>query len=344
MIVAWDKRIKVLMEKNLLPHALLLTGKEDSIKQMHAIQIAMALNCKAGDDAKKRQGYPFCGLCPSCKRISAGTHPDMHRISPEGSHIRIDRIRELTGALSLMPLLAKTRMVMICDAHMMNPHAANALLKMLEEPPADTVFILTAKEADDILPTIVSRCQNFRIPPMDEQLRTRILTDTGIDLQTAACLVKMENISRFFAIKPQTCDQVEARLPLWWTDHRKPLIRVIARILGKPDALYCAQELFRISEWICKKRETAKEALEIITSWLKDALVYPYFPDKLIHQDMASETRMLRNHLHEDELLAGLEAVMEVERNLEWNINLRPALEMMMLSLAGMKTDRKKSL
>ena len=80
--------------------------------------------------------------------------------------IKIDQIRELCQVLTMKPYEARVRVVIIADAHTLNPAAGNALLKMLEEPPARTVLILTAPQTGDLLPTIVSRCQHIRFKPI----------------------------------------------------------------------------------------------------------------------------------------------------------------------------------
>jgi DNA polymerase-3 subunit delta' len=96
--------------------------------------------------------------------------------------IKIDQIRELCQLLTMRPYEARVRVVIIVDAHTLNPAAGNALLKMLEEPPARTVLILTAPQTGDLLPTIVSRCQHILFKPIARHHLAAILTRAyGVD-------------------------------------------------------------------------------------------------------------------------------------------------------------------
>ena len=97
-------------------------------------------------------------------------------IQPEGGVIKIAQIRNLCRILSMKPFEGETRVAILIDAHLMNPSAGNALLKILEEPPEQTLLILTARQTSDLLPTIVSRCQHIRFNPVSRDSSFR-----GID-------------------------------------------------------------------------------------------------------------------------------------------------------------------
>lgn len=161
-----------------MPHAMLFTGVDGIGKRSAATAFAMVCNC-SGDkvsiaaEAPGAAGMPgdavnvaaSCGRCRSCRKIQVDSHPDIIRMEPAGQYIRIAQIRELLGTLAMKPYEAKLRVVIISDAHAMNPEAGNALLKILEEPPESTILILTASGTADLLPTIVSRCQQIRFNP-----------------------------------------------------------------------------------------------------------------------------------------------------------------------------------
>ena len=103
-----------------------------------------------------------------------GGHPDLIMVVPDGSQIKIDQIRHLQEYLSLKPL-SKHRVVIIDEAHLMNVAAQNALLKTLEEPPPDTLFILVAKNEGQLLPTILSRCRVLQFKPLTKEEIDEIL-------------------------------------------------------------------------------------------------------------------------------------------------------------------------
>lgn len=133
-------------------HAYLFLGPDARGKEAATRWLAQALNCVGG------RGEP-CAACRSCHLIAAGTHPDVRGLAPRGRHIRLDEVRELVRTAAASPLTGQTKVYIINEADKLLPEAANHLLKLLEEPPPATVFVLTAARDYALLPTIVSRCQ-----------------------------------------------------------------------------------------------------------------------------------------------------------------------------------------
>ena len=185
-IIGQDRPIRILttlLQAGAVPHALLFTGIEGIGKQNAAVVFAMACNCAGGhansepeseinasvngDDSTKRPPITNpCGICKPCRKIESGSHPDFIRIKPAGAFIKIEQIRALCQTLAMKPYEAGMRVVVISDAQEMNSAAGNALLKVLEEPPAGTILILVANHTSGLLPTIVSRCRHIRFNPI----------------------------------------------------------------------------------------------------------------------------------------------------------------------------------
>lgn len=107
-----------------------------------------------------------CGFCHSCALLQAGHHPDLHYVRPEkpGKAISVDQIRHINRIAQESSQLAGYRLIVIDPADAMNESAANALLKTLEEPPLHCLFILVTSRIQQLLPTIISRCQRWVIP------------------------------------------------------------------------------------------------------------------------------------------------------------------------------------
>jgi DNA polymerase-3 subunit delta' len=150
-----------------LAHALLLTGPAGVGKYQLAELFAQSLLCAQ----PQADGQP-CGQCHSCSLYTAETHPDLYRLRPEEDSrvIRIDQIRALIQGMSLSSHYGRHKVVILNPADAMNMAAANALLKTLEEPPADTVLLLITDRPSFLPATIRSRCQTLRLalPARDE--------------------------------------------------------------------------------------------------------------------------------------------------------------------------------
>jgi len=162
-----------------MTHAWLFTGPPGSGRSVAARAFAAALQCPDGGD----------GTCHACRTVLAGTHADVKIIVPDGLSIGVKEAREIVVGASRSPSQGRWQIVLIEDADRMSEHAANAVLKMIEEPPARTVMMLCVPSLhpDDVLVTIRSRCRlvSLRTPPV-EAIADVLVRRDGIDPALAA--------------------------------------------------------------------------------------------------------------------------------------------------------------
>jgi DNA polymerase-3 subunit delta' len=150
-------------------HAYLFCGPPGLGRRTLALRFAQALNCASS----LAPGEP-CLTCRDCKQIESMQHPDMtfiqaeneDRTVKEGGTLKVDQVREIRRTLTLKPYQSKYRVAVFLRFQEANDNAANALLKTLEEAPAHVVLLLTADSPEQLLPTIVSRCEVLRLRPL----------------------------------------------------------------------------------------------------------------------------------------------------------------------------------
>lgn len=158
----WD-RLRAQHQQQRLPHALLLIEPGGCGHSRLALALAQYLLCK-------QPQATACGQCKTCLLLAQDNHPDFVRIEPEsaGKAIRVDQIRKLVDFAAASAQQGGYRVVLLEPAERMNVNAANALLKVLEEPGEDSLFLLLSERPGRVLPTVRSRCQQLRLVPPAE--------------------------------------------------------------------------------------------------------------------------------------------------------------------------------
>lgn len=186
-IIGHGEQIKMLRhmdERKRMPHAILLSGPSGIGKFMVASVLASALLCQGTKPGP-------CGSCQSCLQVSYGTHPDLLLVGPDGANIKIEQIRNLQHEVAMTPYVSARRVCMIDGAELMTVQAANSLLKVLEEPVGDVVFILVASNKQMLLPTIISRCMNISFQSLIPDILAQALVDKGVSTLQAQVAARL---------------------------------------------------------------------------------------------------------------------------------------------------------
>jgi DNA polymerase-3 subunit delta' len=257
-ILGQEKAVRLIragLKRERVAHAYLFSGPPGAGKREAALELAKALNCPSAprDDS--------CDRCETCRRIEHGNHPDVVRLAPEGTSIKIDQVRRLQREFAYAAAEAEYRVVIIEEAETMTVEAANSMLKFLEEPVTPMVAVLIADREDAVLPTIRSRCQQIRfVQPLPEHLEQRLIGE-GMDpalARIAAHLADGGEAARRLAGGEEfarLCEQV-----IKWSGE------VLA---GRGDALISLQ-----TEWMRGNpdKKTLETVLELMLLWLRDLL------------------------------------------------------------------------
>lgn len=293
----------------------------------------MACNCLAApevnnqDSAKnaaERNNRPYktdpCGACRSCQKISAGTHPDVHIVKPIGTIIKVEQIRSLCRRLALKPNEASVRLALIDDAHLMNAEAGNTLLKTLEEPPDSTVFVLTALQSMDLLPTIVSRCRHIHFNPISNQrLATFITEKYGVDANESNVIAAMAGGSFTSASEMAQSG---------WIKKRNWIIEQI-EFLSRNTILYA----LAFSETLSKNKKWLTDALYIMKVWYRDMVIANFSPEYVVNTDLLEKIQKKSTDALVEKMLSNIDAIEQAERNILSNANTRITLDALVLTI-----------
>lgn len=326
--------LQTFLNKAMVPQALLFTGKAGVGKQTTAMIFAMALKCHGTILGSTKGQTPEqvrpCGRCQTCLRVAAKSHPDVISVAPRKAILRIDQIRGLRNTLAMKPFDAGQRVVIISDAHCMNPEAGNALLKVLEEPPPGTTLILTAHQRSDLLPTIVSRCQHIRFNPLPaDAVESHLINIEEIDPSQAKAVAALADGSLTKARQLAVAQGIHQRD---WLIRAAGLERP-GELRKRPITLalgFAAQ--------LAAQKDDIEDLLEVLKSWIRDLSIWPHAPENVINGDRNELLAQSQVHFTPDQLLALWTAVEKAQKDIAANANLRLTLDVMSLNMAGYST------
>ena len=296
-------------------HAYLFTGPPQIGKRTLALDFARALVCQ-GDN-------PPCGECQNCQKVQRGVHPDVQVIAPSDGTFKIDQVRALQREAALRPHEAPRKVYVLVDFQQATVEAANALLKTLEEPPEHVVLLLTATEADLLLPTIVSRCQVLALRPLPGAVVEEALQHRwGVDTEQARLLSRLCGGRLGWA--------VEAAQESAILERRRAYLDELVALLeqGRVERMAYAERLSRQPPLV------VQEVLETWTTWWRDVLlVATGSRSEPSNADRIETLQILAARYGLEEARQAIKELQEARWRLEHNANLRLTLEVLLLSL-----------
>ncbi|MFW6113101.1 MAG: DNA polymerase III subunit delta', partial [Thermodesulfobacteriota bacterium] len=308
--------LKAALSRGRLAHAYLFLGPEGVGKESVARALAAALNC-----AEPQEDGDACGLCPSCKRLAAGTNPDFLVIRPTSRDrppkVKIDQIRELRRVTAYPPVAGGWRVALIKPGDQMRDEAVNALLKTLEEPPAQHLLILTAGVEADLFPTIVSRCQKLAFTPLPYPVIAEELQRRGLSPSQANLLAALSggSLGRALALEPEE------------------FIRQRQQVLTDLEALSQGKASTALdwAQGLAKATADTDTFLVLTQLWYRDLLLLSYgAPERLLaHQDRLPELKAEAASNRREAWLTKLAALSEAQRHLRANLNQELTLDLL---------------
>ena len=299
-------------------HAYLFAGPPGLGRRTLALRFAQALNCQTPPDA----GIP-CGTCRDCKQIEAMQHADLTVVQAEteGGTLRVDQIREARRTLTFKPYQSKYRVAIFLRFQEANDNAANALLKTLEEAPSYAVLILTTDHPEQLLSTIVSRCEVLRLRPLPVEDVRRDLENRGLETDRANLIAHISGGRPGYARQLIESESV--------LEKREDRLNDLQNLIAASRV-----EKFAYADRLSKDKDSMRQAILIWLSFWRDVMLRTAQAETpLVNMDRNVEIEDLAGRLDLSAargVVSGLEDVLE---KMERNVNSRLLAEVMLLDL-----------
>jgi len=291
-----------------IAHAYLFHGPRGVGKRKAALIFSRLINCEKPQDSEP------CEVCLSCRKIKSGNHPDVLQIRPDGTSLKIAQIRDLQEKAYFKCYEAKFKVIMIDGADTMTIEAANSLLKILEEPPAQTVFIILAEDTDKLPVTIQSRSQAVAFSPLDEDVICAILAERGIDAKVPPGMARGSVGKALEIIEKINCEELRDKARKLFHDLRQG---------GYYEILSWAKELE-------KERDCLEAVLDLLVGHYRDMLL----SEALKNRHETSKDALLPGVKYSIEgCYAALEKIEKAFYYLKGNANTRLVLEVLFINL-----------
>lgn len=318
-IIGHDHLISMLknaLKYNRVAHAYLFHGHFGIGKKTVATAFAQALVCT------EPQGGAACGCCFACKKAAGGNHPDIHFIEPTSPSLKLEQVRNLQKEVMLKPYEGKKKVFIISQAETLTGQAANSLLKTLEEPPEDTVFILVAVNAYTLLPTILSRCQQItfnKIPlnPMQEM----IINKFNKKPEEAGFLASLADGIVGRAI--QLADSGEI---LQQRDYAIKLAK-----LAREGNYF---EFYQAAEELENNKDDIMTILDFMAAWYRDIIVWQETGNERLLVNLDKKEGIIKQKKYPAKLLIEIIRIIEnTKYKISAKVNFRLAVEVLLISI-----------
>ncbi|MBL8517842.1 MAG: DNA polymerase III subunit delta' [Betaproteobacteria bacterium] len=320
---------ELLARRERMPHAVLLTGREGFGKVEFARALAQSMLCE-----QPAAGGLACGACPACGWFGEGNHPDYREVLPDNlvedepdaeavatdakpekksAAITVDQIRALQQFITLSTHRAGWRVLVLHPAEAMNPQAANALLKTLEEPTPHTLMLLVTDQAGRLMPTVRSRCQVVTVPGCEPSAAEAWLVEQGLSGRVAQDVLAQAGGAPLLALA--WADEA-------WQDSRRQVLTALAEP-ERADWLQLAGAL---------EKTDLKPILHWVHTWCCDLVLQQQTGGVRHHPDFAKAAAKLADRASALALFRFESELRQLRRHIQHPLNARLWLEHLLLS------------
>jgi DNA polymerase III subunit delta' len=336
-----NARVKGILKRMLvsdrLPGAMLFTGEEGIGKKLFALEIARALNCRTPKD------HEACGVCSSCVRIRKVNyptrddadewtqiiwtdHPDVGLVVAPKRVLRVEQMRQIEKEANFRPFEGKARVFLIDEADKLNDASANALLKVLEEPPKTSHLILITARPAMLLPTILSRCQMIRFSPLTPDEIASHLVKNDIDAKTARLRARAAGGSMGRALSGDL---------VTFTSQRKAMLKVLNALVLSDDRAQLLRSAEQLNE--AQYKDEFEERLDVLETLIRDAWMLSLGIDtsRIVNEDLSAELKEVAQKLDPGRAGDWILQIEDLREQLIVNVNRKITTDSLFLVMAG---------
>lgn len=332
------KLLRGMLEARRIPGAMLFTGEEGVGKKLFALEIAKALNCRTP------QGPEGCGSCPPCKRISRFNfpqssesddwkgiiwtdHPDVGMVTAPKRVLLVEQMRAIEREANFRPYEGRARVFLIDDADKLNDASANALLKVLEEPPHTSHIVLLTARPAMLLATIRSRCQMLRFSPLTaSEIETHLLQNKIGGAAEARTRARVARGSLGRAVDQDFQE---------FTSQRAAMIKVLEALAAGDDRtqlLHSSEELNA-----APVKDEFESRLDILETLIRDAWMLSLRApaENIVNHDLLPQLERISKRLDGRRPGRWISQIEEMREQLIVNINRKASTDALFLTMAA---------
>src|SRR5262245_6712593 len=337
-----NARVKELLQRMLrserLPGGLLFTGEEGIGKKLFALELARALNCRTP------KGIESCGTCSACVRIGKinypatdnpddwnqilwTDHPDVGIVVAPRRVLRVEQMRQIESEASFRPFEGKARFFLIEDADKLNDNSANALLKILEEPPPTSHLILITSRPAMLFPTIPSRCPGICFSPLSaEEIEEHLTKNRLADKAAARLRARAASGSIARALAGDVAG---------FAEQRKAMLTVLTALANSPDQVQLLRSAEALNE--AQYKDEFEQRLDILETLIRDAwmLSLGTKPGQLVNEDLLPQLEKISQGINSSRAASWILEIEDMREQLIVNINRKAATDSLFLTMTG---------
>jgi DNA polymerase-3 subunit delta' len=332
------KLLRRMLEARRVPGAMLFAGEEGVGKKLFALEVAKALNCRSPRDTEG------CGRCPPCVRIGKFNYPqssesddwkgmiwtdhaDVGMVEAPRRVLLVEQMRLIEREANYRPYEGKARLFLIEDADKLNDASANALLKVLEEPPETSHILLLTSRPAMLLPTIRSRCQMIRFSPLTAgEIETHLITNKISSAGEARIRARVARGSLGRAVA-QDLDE--------FNEQRDAMLRVLQALSESKDRTQLLRSAEELND--ARYKDEYESRLDILETLIRDAwMLALHVPEEeIVNEDLVSQLRQIALNLDSRRPADWISQIEEMREQLIVNINRRAATDALFLTMAA---------